>query len=146
MAQSYEDLVDTQWPRPSSRRRMPLQERAAQFAPFSALTGFDEVIDETARITQTPVFLSEESLMGINRSLDRLKERLPIPTAVEMLIYCPDKKKEGGSFRHMESTVKKLDSYAQTLTLEDGSKIYFRQICELKLADCACDNEPASTQ
>ena len=68
----YDDILNTHWPRPTSRPRMSIEDRAAQFAPFAALTGYDDVLTETARLTQRPVFLTEESLEELNRQATQL--------------------------------------------------------------------------
>lgn len=71
----YDDIIHTPWPRPTKRARMSLEDRAAQFAPFAALTGYDAVLAETARLTQNPVFLTEESLEELNARRSWMRSR-----------------------------------------------------------------------
>ena len=130
MPHRYDDILNTPWPQPSRRARMDSRDRAVQFAPFAALTGFDGVIQETARLTQAPVCLFEESQELLNRELNAISRRLPGAVPVRMTIYQEDPRKAGGAFREIEGEVKKLD--VGSLTLTDGREISFDQICQLE--------------
>ena len=95
----YDDIIHTPWPRPTKRARMSLEDRAAQFAPFAALTGYDAVLAETARLTQNPVFLTEESLEELNAQLRRAQARLDAQPGVRLTAYYEDENKAGGLLR-----------------------------------------------
>lgn len=131
----YDDIVHTPWPRPTKRARMSLEDRAAQFAPFAALTGYDAVLAETARLTQNPVFLTEESLEELNAQLRRAQARLDAQPGVRLTVYYEDENKAGGRFETVAGNLKKIDCYLGGLVLTDGREIPFFRICDLALDD-----------
>ena len=120
----YDDIIHTPWPRPTRRARMSLEDRAAQFAPFAALTGYDAVLAETARLTQNPVFLTEESLEELNAQLRRAQARLDEQPGVRLTV-----------FETVAGNLKKIDCYLGGLVLTDGREIPFFRICDLELDD-----------
>lgn len=131
----YDDIIHTPWPRPTKRARMSLEDRAAQFAPFAALTGYDAVLAETARLTQNPVFLTEESLEELNAQLRRARARLGAQPGVRLTVYYEDENKAGGRFETVAGNLKKIDCYLGGLVLTDGREIPFFRICDLELDD-----------
>lgn len=131
----YDDIIHTPWPRPTKRARMSLEDRAAQFAPFAALTGYDAVLAETARLTQNPVFLTEESLEELNAQLRRAQARLDEQPGVRMTVYYEDENKAGGRFETVVGNLRKIDCYLGGLVLTDGREIPFFRICDLELDD-----------
>ena len=131
----YDDIIHTPWPRPTKRARMSLEDRAAQFAPFAALTGYDAVLAETARLTQNPVFLTEESLEEPNAQLRRAQARLDAQPGVRLTVYYEDENKAGGRFETVAGNLKKIDCYLGGLVLTDGREIPFFRICDLELDD-----------
>jgi len=131
----YDDIIYTPWPRLTKRARMSLEDRAAQFAPFAALTGYDAVLAETARLTQNPVFLTEESLEELNAQLRRAQARLDAQPGVRLTVYYEDENKAGGRFETVAGNLKKIDGYLGGLVLTDGREIPFFRICDLELDD-----------
>lgn len=131
----YDDIIYTPWPRPTKRARMSLEDRAAQFAPFAALTGYDAVLAETARLTQNPVFLTEKSLEELNAQLRRAQARLDAQPGVRLTVYYEDENKAGGRFETVAGNLKKIDCYLGGLVLTDGREIPFFRICDLELDD-----------
>ena len=96
----YDDILDCPHHVSSVHPPMPLIDRAAQFAPFSALTGYEEVVKEEARLTEQRVELDEEELERLDQSLQYLKKRLQDDREtnpdVKITYFCADQKKEGG--------------------------------------------------
>lgn len=131
MDNKYDRIVNMPHPVSSTRPRMSLSRRAAQFAPFAALTGYDEVIRETARQTQAPVFLDEGEIAAIDRCLRRLKEEISRHPAVFVRFFQPDSRKEGGSFETRRDSVVKIDETLQKMTLQSGENIQFQHILQL---------------
>lgn len=131
----YDDIIHTPWPLLTKRARMSLEDRAAQFAPFAALTGYDAVLAETARLTQNPVFLTEESLEELNAQLRRAQARLDAQPGVRLTVYYEDENKAGGRFETVAGNLKKIDCYLGGLVLTDGREIPFFRICDLELDD-----------
>lgn len=129
----YDDILNTHWPRPTSRPRMSIEDRAAQFAPFAALTGYDDVLTETVRLTQRPVFLTEESLEELNRQLKLAAVKIDTQPEVTMTVFYEDARKEGGRFETVTGNLKKIDLYQGGLVLADGREIPFFRICEFEV-------------
>lgn len=131
----YEDIIEL--PRPVSRKHpaMPLIDRAAQFAPFAALTGHKEAIQETERLTQPRILLDEnqkELLDGILMSLQqRIKER-PL---IKITYYIPDANKAGGSYVTITKALKKIDEFERTLHFVDKTKVSIHDISAIEQID-----------
>ena len=113
--------------RPVSARHAPMRrcDRAAQFAPFSALSGFDETVQEAGRLTQAQIELAENEREALNDALVRLAARLPEQPEVRLTYFQPDAKKSGGTYRTILTRVRRLDANAQVLVLTDGTRIPF---------------------
>ena len=125
---SYEDIIGL--PRHVSPRRkpMPLTGRAAQFAPFAALTGFEEEIDETARLTDRYPELTEEDFLRLNSQLYELMGRLHEHPEVTLTCFEPDEKKPGGAYRSVTGSVRRIDETEQVVILTDGRRVPFGRI------------------
>ena len=113
--------------RPVSARHAPMRrcDRAAQFAPFAALSGFDETVQEAGRLTQAQIELAENEREAQNDALGRLAARLPEQPEVRLTYFQPDAKKSGGTYRTILTRVRRLDANAQVLVLTDGTRIPF---------------------
>lgn len=113
--------------RPVSARHAPMRrcDRAAQFAPFAALSGFDETVQEAGRLTQAQIELAENEREALNDAPVRLAARLPEQPEVRLTYFQPDAKKSGGTYRTILTRVRRLDANAQVLVLTDGTRIPF---------------------
>ena len=113
--------------RPVSARHAPMRrcDRAAQFAPFAALSGFDETVQEAGRLTQAQIELAENEREALNDALVRLAARLPEQPEVQLTYFQPDAKKSGGIYRTILTRIRRLDANAQVLVLTDGTRIPF---------------------
>ena len=113
--------------RPVSARHAPMRrcDRAEQFAPFAALSGFDETVQEAGRLTQAQIELAENEREALNDALVRLAARLPEQPEVRLTYFQPDAKKSGGTYRTILTRVRRLDANAQVLVLTDGTRIPF---------------------
>ena len=127
----YDDIINL--PHPTSKRfpRMPLAERAAQFSPFAALTGYDAVIRETARLTGSRVELDECRRQELDAALRDLSARLGSRPEVLVTFFRKDSRKEGGEYVHVSGRLRKIDPFTRTLLLEDGTVIPVDDILEL---------------
>lgn len=132
MSGKYDDIINL--PHPTSKRfsRMPLEERAAQFSPFAALTGYDAVIRETARLTDRRVELDECRRQELDAALQELSARLGSRPEVLVTFFREDRRKEGGEYVHVSGRLKKADPYTRTLVLEDGTAVPIDDIYELR--------------
>ena len=133
MSGKYDDIINL--PHPASKRfsRMPLEERAAQFSPFAALTGYDAVIRETARLTDRRVELDECRKQELDAALQDLSVRLATRPEVLVTFFREDRSKDGGEYVNVSGRLKKVDPYTRTLVLEDGGVIPINDIYGLRL-------------
>ena len=131
----YDDIITL--PHPTSRRhpRMPAADRAAQFAPFAALTGYAAAVKETARETEVFTELAEDETAALDRQLRLLEERLRERPWVVLTCFQPDQRKAGGAYVKVQGRVKRLDATAGTITLEDGREIPINYIFGIKEED-----------
>ena len=95
---SYEDIINLPHPVSKNHPQMPLRDRAAQFAPFAALTGHDAAIKETARLTDERLELSEEVIAQLNEKINIIRNNIGIEQNVSITYFIPDAKKAGGSY------------------------------------------------
>lgn len=128
----YDDIIHL--PHHVSERRpgMPVADRAAQFAPFAALTGYDDVIRETGRLTDAVTELTQSSLDELNEKLQILAQNVSVQPAVSVTYFQPDRYKDGGSFMTVTGRVKRVDSYEKLLRLTDDREIPMEAIRQLR--------------
>lgn len=123
MKNNYADILDLPHHTSLSRPRMPMSDRAAQFSPFSALTGYDAAIKETGRLTDAKIELGEESLNILNIKFQILMDNLEDNPEVTFTYFKPDERKAGGSYIDVTGTVKKVDDFERLIVMLDGTKI-----------------------
>jgi len=128
----YNDIIHLPHPEPKNHPRMPMEARAAQFAPFAALTGYDAVISETARQTDRQEVLDEEQQQLLNRQFLLLLEHIAEHPTVTITYFVADEKKAGGSYQSVTGHVKRYDDYLQQLIMSDGRQIPLHDISEIK--------------
>lgn len=127
----YDDIIHMPHHVSASRKRMPLLDRAAQFSPFAALTGYDAAIRETGRLTDSAIDLDVDGKAILNGKLRRLSDIQETQPEITVTYFVPDAKKSGGVYTTVTGRVKKLDALGQTLLLTDGTEIRFHQILEI---------------
>lgn len=127
----YEKIIDLPHHVSPTRAQMPCAQRAAQFAPFAALTGLEGMLAETARHTEGKIELTEGEVAVINDTLCRLKENLDKMPIVQLHLFCPDGRKAGGSYREISGRIVKIDEYRQMLWLDSGEMVKFEQIMKI---------------
>ncbi len=133
----YEDIVNLP-PHISKKHPQPtMLERAARFAPFAAITGYEEMVLEEARVTEERVELDEGTLAILNEKLNIIHESLDSEPIIKITYFEPDKKKSGGAYVSVTGTVKRIDEYERIVIMSDGKKIPIDEIfgLESKLFD-----------
>ena len=105
-----------------------MADRAAQFSPFSALTGYDEVIAETGRLTDAETELTDSAISQLNECFRVLEENAHLRPQVTVCYFQPDSRKAGGSFVTVTGNVKRVDAFEQVLRLTDGREIPLESI------------------
>ena len=132
----YDDIIHLPRPVPKGRCPMTDYDRAAQFSPFAALTGFDDTIAETARLTDMRIELDEDEKAVLDAALTELRDRLSARPEIEATYFVYDACKTGGAYRTVRGYVKRIDDYSGCLLLTDGSTIPLREIIALRLVMC----------
>lgn len=132
MSGPYDDMLHGR--RPVSQKHPPMSraDRAAQFSPFAALTGYDAAVRETARVTERRIELDEGVKAELNARLNCILEHLPEHPQVSITYFVPDEKKSGGAYRTVTGAVRKLDSFAKTLTLVDGTVVPMEEMVHVE--------------
>lgn len=121
--QRYDDIINLPHHVSSKRPQMPILERAAQFLPFSALTGYEDAVKETARLTDTRIELEESEKDLLNTKLHILLDSLATEPKVKITYFLPDGRKSGGKYVSKMGTVIKIDLYNRQIKLEDETVI-----------------------
>lgn len=128
MSGTYEDIIHLPHPTSKKHPRMSMEERAAQFSPFAALTGFGGVIQETGRLTGRRVELGESDRAELERTLNFLDSQEEEHPLVQATYFLPDERKEGGSYVTVTGRLKRIDQAKGTLLLQEGMRIPIRDI------------------
>ena len=128
----YEDIVNLP-PHISKRHPQPsMMDRAARFAPFAAITGYEEMVLEEARVTEERIDLDEGTLSLLNEKLNMIQEFLDEEPEVTITYFEPDKKKSGGAYVSITGVVKRIDEYEHFVIMTDGKKIRIEDIYALE--------------
>lgn len=129
---NYDDIINLPYPVPSRYPRMSMMDRGAQFSPFAALTGYDAVIQETARLTDSQIQLDEDAIHYLNEKILLLTEILPQQPKVCITFFRRDDRKSGGSYRTVSGNVIKIDTQHLQITLSCGTCIRFEDLYDIQ--------------
>ena len=132
----YDDIIKLPHNVSTRHPQMPLLDRAAQFAPFAALTGHDEAIKETARLTESPVELSEEQAEKLDKRLQMLLAELrenPLrEPEIKVIYFRPDTVKDGGAYEAVTGSVRKVDEYRRQILFTDGTVLSMEKLFSIE--------------
>ena len=131
----YQDIIHRKRYVSADRPGMSIQDRAAQFSAFAALTGFDGVIRETGRLTDGRTEQDEGELLVINQTLCALMEQLHEQPQVTLTWFRPDERKSGGAYVTYTGCLKKIDTYHRLLCFTDGAQIPMDSLCQIQKSD-----------
>ena len=128
----YEDIVDL--PHHVSRKhpQPTMADRAARFTPFAAITGYEEMVLEEARVTDERIEMDESSKAALNEKLNMILEFIDEQPEVSITYFEPDKRKAGGAYVTVTGTVKRIDEYEHLVIMTDGKKINIDDIYNLQ--------------
>lgn len=132
MNTQYEDIINMPHHVSSTRPQMSMMDRAAQFSPFAALTGYDGAIKETARLTDEKSELGDEAISILNMKLQMLTEAFEDRPEVCITYFKPDERKAGGAYLRVSGVVKKIDEFERILVLMNGTKIKMEDIADIE--------------
>lgn len=127
----YDDIIDLPHHVSATRPRMSMIDRAAQFSPFAALTGYDAAIKETGRLTDRRIELSEDERIVLDRKQQILLDHICDRPEVTITYFVPDERKSGGAYVTVTGQVKKVDEFERLLILTDGTKIPLDDILDI---------------
>lgn len=127
----YDDMLHLPHPISPTRPRMPMIDRAAQFSPFAALTGYDAAVKETARLTERKIELDEYEKQALDAKLAAIREQMGEHPEVMITYFQPDERKEGGSYQTVTGRIKKIDEYERQIVLVDGEKIKLADVMDV---------------
>lgn len=119
----YDDIINLPHPEPTIRPRMAMENRAAQFSPFAALTGYDEATREEARLVDIKQELSEDMKDMLDAKLAIIEQHIKEEPSVAITYFLPDTKKAGGRYVTVSGKVKKMDNVESAIVMTDGTKI-----------------------
>ena len=123
MNRKYNEIMGLPHHVSKTRPQMPMSDRAAQFAPFAALTGYDAAIKETGRLTDERIELDVEALSALDMKYQLLMEALDEAPEVTITYFQPDERKAVGKYVSAVGAVKKIDDFERRITMQDGAKI-----------------------
>ena len=128
---NYDDIINLPHYESKTRKRMSLVARSAQFAPFAALTGYDDKVKETARLTEKKIDLTDEEYNLINSKLQIIKDHIKEQPEIVFTIFVKDKLKDGGKYEEIRGKVRRIDEINEFIILIDKSKIIFNDIVDI---------------
>ena len=128
----YDDIINLPHHVSATRPHMPIIDRAAQFQPFAALSGYGDAVRETARLTDEKIELTEDEKALLDTRLQRLADEISSQPKVTLTYFQPDKKKAGGAYVTVTSQLKKIDDLVGTLILMDGKRVLIEDILTIQ--------------
>ena len=133
----YADIIDREHPVSEKHPPMSRLNRAAQFAPFAALTGYDDLIRESERETDARTELDESSIEELNRKLVWLL-RQDDPPEASFTYFVPDSKKAGGAYETVTDKLLRYDQFSRSITLHSGETLFIDDILAIE-SDAFCE-------
>ena len=132
MNNRYNEIINLPHHVSKTRPQMPMSDRAAQFAPFAALTGYDAAIKETGRLTDEKIEMDEEALNILNMKFQILARSLDDEPEVTFTYFKPDERKAGGAYIEVTGTVKKVDDFERLIVMQNGTKMPMDDILNIE--------------
>ena len=132
MNKKYEDMLYLEPPVSKIHRKMSISERAAQFMPFAALTGYEDVIRESSRITQRRIELSETEIEELKHKLEFLHVHEKENPLIKVMYFLQDLKKNGGSYQTVEKQLHRIDDIEKKVIFKDRTTIQFDDIISVE--------------
>ena len=137
----YDEIMGLPHHVSKTRPQMPMSDRAAQFAPFAALTGYDSAIKETGRLTNERIELDEDALTALNVKYQFLMDALDEEPEIKITYFKPDERKAGGEYVSAIGAVKKVDDFERLITMQDGTRIPMDDVYDMSISDITNENE-----
>ncbi|MBQ6655377.1 MAG: hypothetical protein IJM79_07635 [Erysipelotrichaceae bacterium] len=145
MKKNYDDIIDLPHHVSDHHPQMSRQDRAAQFSPFAALTGYEQAVEETARRVDEKLEVGEERAQRINEGLNYLKNTVHSLPAAEITYFLKDERKQGGKYLKKVLRIAKVDEYRRMIVDTQGLKISFDDIYKIERPSQIPSEEPWET-
>jgi len=133
MNDQYDDIIHLPHYEPKHHPRMPMSSRAAQFAPFAALTGYGDAIQESGRLTEEWIDRGEFDNEELNRKIEMLLSIISRHPTIAVEYFLPDSRKAGGSYQTHTGQVKCIDDYEKAIVMTDGKRIALEMVANIDL-------------
>ena len=127
----YEDIINMPHHVSKNHPQMSIQNRAAQFSPFAALTGYDDAIDESSRLTEAKKILTEDKMEQINNTLTKIEQDYQYQTLCHITYFLKDNKKKGGKYIDVIDRIIKIDKDKRTIHLKQQKTIAIDDIYDI---------------
>ena len=127
----YDDIINLEYHKSKKHPPMSLYARSSQFAPFAALTGYEEAVTETAREVGKRIDIDEELRNILDSKIQILSEQIKKKTEIIFTYFMPDLTKDGGAYRSVTGIIKKIDFIKQIIILEDKTEIPISEIIDI---------------
>ena len=128
----FDDIINLPHHVSATRPQMSMLDRAAQFSPFAALTGYDDAIKETGRLTDEKIEMDEDRKAALDMKQAYLIEMIDEQPEISITYFLPDTKKSGGAYVTVTGNLKRFDKYERLLILTDGKKIPMDDIADIE--------------
>ena len=128
----YKHILNEEHRKSAKHQPLPISSRAAQFSPFAALVGYDEMVSETARLTDKRIELDEYDIEELNRKINILQVHLYDDIEVKIKYFIPDERKEGGKYVEVSGIVEKVRDFEKDIILDGERIIPIREIVEIE--------------
>ena len=128
----YDDIINLPHHVSKTRPKMSLEQRSAQFAPFSALTGYEDEIAETGRLVDGRLDLDEEMKQILDIKLQKITDNIKEQPKATITYFVPDNKKDGGKYVTDTGKIKKIDKYKNVIILVDGTEIPINDVVDIE--------------
>lgn len=132
MNDRYDDIIHLPHHVSKTRPQMSMMDRAAQFSPFAALTGYDAAVKETGRLTDEKIELGEETKAVLDRKQRYLSDMISVQPEITVTYFLPDERKSGGTYLSVTGKLKRIDEYERMMILTDGKKIPLDDIMDIE--------------
>ena len=134
----YEDIMHLPHHVSKKHPQMSMRDRAAQFSPFAALTGYDAAVEETARLTDRRIELDEYEAQQLDERIQKLSRHLKEHPKVSITYFQPDARKDGGEYVTVTGSIKKIETYESRIILMDGTWIPIHEVIRIEEEETIC--------
>lgn len=128
---NYDDIINLEHPN-LKHPRMSMYARAAQFSPFAALTGYDDEVKETARLTSDKLIMDDDFKKKLDIKLQYIESIIKEKPIIKITYFIKDKKKNGGSYNEFSGNIRRIDNIKKELIFIGNKKIPINDIIDIE--------------